>query len=54
MGLPGARFDEFVGVEESEVQLFGDESAHGGFARAHEADERDVFNSTRVVHEAEV
>jgi hypothetical protein len=42
--------DQLVGVEIIEVQLLGDEPAHGGFARAHETDERDVDEATGVVH----
>ena len=39
---PVCALDHFVRVEIFEVQLLGDEPAHGRLARAHEADERDV------------
>ena len=40
--LPVRGLDHLIRVEKFEAQLVGDEPAHGGLARAHETDERDV------------
>jgi len=53
-GLAAPRGDDVVRIEESEVQLIGDHTAHGGFARAHEADEGDVVNKARGAHRNEL
>ena len=39
-----ALFDEGVGIEQFKLELLGDEATHGGFARAHETDKRDVLD----------
>ena len=45
-----ARLDEFVGVQVIEMQLLGDEPAHGSLARAHEADEREIDDAAVALH----
>ena len=45
-----AQQGEFVGVEKMEMQNLRDEPAHGRFARAHEADQSQIFDFPRVVH----
>lgn len=50
----GALFDEFVGIDESEAEEFGEEVADGGFACAHEADEGDVVEVSVRRHGARV
>ena len=49
-GAAGVLLDEFIGVDELKVQEVGDEPAHGGLARAHEADEREVDELPAVLH----
>jgi hypothetical protein len=53
-GFAGARFDDVIGVEESEVQLAGDQLADGGLAGSHETDERNVLNLARGAHRIEL
>src|SRR5262249_12518850 len=52
--LAGARLNDVIGVEEGEMQLLGDQLAHGGFAGSHEADERNVLNVTLGAHPIEL
>ena len=49
-----ALLDEGVGIEQFKLELFGDEAAHGGFARAHETDEGDVGDVAGGGHAHEV
>jgi uncharacterized Zn-binding protein involved in type VI secretion len=44
------RLNQLIRVKILEVQLFGDDPAHGSLARAHETDERDVDEMAIVVH----
>ena len=53
-GFAGARFDDVIGVEKSEVQLRGDQLADGGFARSHETDERNILNLAHGAHRIEL
>src|SRR6185437_5044195 len=48
--LSRAQFDDVIRVEEKEMQLPGNQLAHGGFARPHETDERNVMNLARGAH----
>ncbi len=50
MVRPVPRLDHFVRVEIIEMQLLGDEPAHGGLARAHEADEREIDDAAVALH----
>ena len=45
-----ARHNQLVRVEVVEMQLLGHEPAHGGFARAHETDEREIDDAAVAVH----
>ena len=50
MARPVRRLDEVVRVEKIKMQLLGDQPANRGFARAHEADEREVDELAAVLH----
>jgi hypothetical protein len=42
--------DHRVGVHEAELNLFCDEPADGGFARAHETDQRQIVDVALIIH----
>ena len=50
----GARFDEFVGVEEFKAQLFRHQPADGGLARAHEPNQGQIDNVAGSGHAEEL
>ena len=50
-GLASLRLDEFVGIDEAEVQLGGHELSDGGLAGSHEADQSQVVNVARGAHQ---
>jgi hypothetical protein len=43
-----------IRVEKSEMQLLGNKLAYGGFAGAHESDERNVLNVALGAHPVEL
>ena len=49
-GFASPRLDEFVGIDEAEVQLRGHELSDGGLARPHEADQSQVVDVARGAH----
>jgi len=48
----GARFDEFVDIDDLEPYAFGEDTPHGGFPAAHETDEDDVLRAWWVFEHA--
>lgn len=49
-GPARARLNQFIRVEIIEVQLISHQPSHGGLARAHETNEREIDEVARVVH----
>jgi len=47
---PGPRFDEFVSIDEAEMQLRGHELSDRGLSRPHESDQCDVAHLPRAAH----
>src|SRR6266850_291675 len=53
-GNSGARFNDVIGIQVSEMESIGGHPADGGFSRAHEPDQCEVANVPGAVHSYEV
>ena len=53
-GFARARLDHLIGIQKRKMELMGDDLSYGGFARSHEADERNVLNLSPGAHPIEL